>query len=168
MLGHFDDWPRSREFSDDLVRELAPLGRVALVCLTASGRPISYNWNFTFGRRAFWRLPARESGQDWDRHGLGSVGVVTMVEAMIARGLQSIESGPGHYEYKLQHGGVEFPLRSVLVCRQSMYARVIGRLAIAQSRALHLAYYRGWRGRVVPRLGWKNRPLWRVWIRTRL
>ena len=168
MLGHFDDWPRARAFSDDLVRELAPLGRVALVCLTASGQPISYCWNFAFGHRAFWRLPARESGRDWDKHGLGSVGVVTMVEAMIARGLQSVESGPGHYEYKLQHGGEEFPLRSVLVRRRSMYARVVGRLAIAQSRALHLAYYRGWRGRVVGRLGWKYRPLWKGWIRTRL
>jgi CelD/BcsL family acetyltransferase involved in cellulose biosynthesis len=167
-LGHFGDWPGSLEFSKELVRELAPLGRVSLVCLTASDRPVSYYWNFTYGRRAFWRLPARESGRDWDKFGLGRVGLVMMIEAMIAKGLQSVEGGPGHYEYKLQHGAAEYPLRSVLVARRSPYVRAATRLAAAVSDGFHFVYYRAWRGKVIPRMNLKYRPLWKSWIRTRL
>jgi CelD/BcsL family acetyltransferase involved in cellulose biosynthesis len=169
MLGHFGDWPQASSFSETLVQQLAPLGRVALVCLTASGRPISYYWNFTFGQRAFWRLPARESGREWDKHGLGRVGLVKMIEAMIGRGLHSVEGGPGHYDYKLQHGAVEYPLRSMLVIsRRSVFTRVGGLLAAAFSDALHFAYARAWRGKVIRRLGLSYRPFWKIWIRTRL
>ena len=55
-LGHFDDWPGSREFSRDLVRTLAAEGRVRLIRLLADGEPVAYYWCFRMDDTFYWRL----------------------------------------------------------------------------------------------------------------
>ena len=57
-LGHFGDWPGAGAFNEELVRTLAPLGRVRLVRLWADDLVASYQYCLTFGDRMYWRLPA--------------------------------------------------------------------------------------------------------------
>jgi CelD/BcsL family acetyltransferase involved in cellulose biosynthesis len=168
LPGHFGDWPGSLAFAEDLVRELAPAGRVVLSCLLAGDRPVSYFWDFRYGATAHWRLPARETAEEeMEKLGLGRVGLIQRIETLIPEGIRTVEDGPGHYEYKLQHGAEEHPLRSILVVRSSPYARAAMRVAIAVSDGIHFAYYRGWRRRGLGLLGLRPGSLWRIWIRTR-
>lgn len=166
--GHFGDWPGSLDFSREAVRALAPLGRVALIGIEIGGSAVCAYWCFLLGDRCYWRLPARAVGDSWDQFGLGRVGLVTMLGAMIDRGVGYVEGGPGHYEYKTKHGATEHPLSSFVFVRNSRVTRLKVRWLWTFADSLHLAYYRGWRLKIAPALGVRTGPLWRCWTRTRL
>jgi CelD/BcsL family acetyltransferase involved in cellulose biosynthesis len=167
-LGHFGDWPGSGKFNEALVSTLAPLGRVRLVRLWANEQVASYQYCLTFGERMYWRLPARLAGEEWNRYGMGRLGLVKMIEAAIGEGIRWIEGGPGHYEYKMQLGGQEVPLISQAIVANSYKSRLCWKMFQKASRLLHLLYYRLWFVRIAPRLPLRRKPLWRIWIRSRL
>ncbi|MGD9692462.1 MAG: GNAT family N-acetyltransferase [Phycisphaerales bacterium] len=165
--GHFGDWRGSHEFSAELVRTLSREGNAGLVSLEVGGEVIGMEWFLTWGERGFWRLPARRVGEPWDKLGLGRVGLVELIGALIERGVREIEAGPGRYEYKLKHGGEEYAMRSVVgIARGSGGRRM--RLLFWWSRVTHLLYYRAWRIRYAPKVGMGARPLWSGWARARL
>ena len=164
--GHFGDWPRSAAFNFDLVKELSLLGRLRMVQLIADGNLIAEQYAFTFGDRCYWRLPARAVDSDMNRFGLGTLGLLQLIDEMIKERVRWIEAGGGHYDYKIQHGGQEIPYRSVVVGSVRSPWRV--RLFFFAADAIHLVYYKIWRLRIVPRLPLPRRPLWLTWIRFRL
>ncbi len=164
-LGHFDDWPGSREFSRDLVRTLARTDRVRLIRLLADDQVVAYYWCFGMNGRYYWRLPARATGKEWDQFALGRVGLMKMMESAAAEGVTAIEAGTGRYEYKEQLKAKTFPLYSVALCRRGLAPGLRARLTLAYGDVLNLAYYRLWYIRIAPRVGILRRPLWRSWIR---
>ena len=171
-LGHFGDWPGSGEFNQALVRTLGPQGRVRLVRLWANDQVVSYQYCLTFGDRLYWRLPARLIGEEWNRYGMGRLGLVKMIEAAISEGIRWIEGGPGHYEYKVQLGGQEVPLVSQVIVANSRKSRLCWKLFQKAADLLHLLYYRGWFLKLAPKLGEINgevqtSALWPIWIRSR-
>lgn len=167
-LGHFGDWPRALEFHTALVRRNAPLGRLRLVRLLLDDEPIAYNYAYRLGAAYHWLLPSRRVGEEYDRMGLGRVGVMTMIEAAIAEGARRVEAGPAHYDYKVQLGGTEIPRRALLIAarRRGVRARV-QRFALA-ARCLDVAYNKFWYRRVAPRIRWGRGSLWDWWIRSRI
>ena len=167
MLGHFGDWPEAVAFNRDLVRAMAPLGRLRLERLTAGAEVVAYDYSFRLGDRLYWRLPARRTGEPWDRLGLGRVSLVERIEAAITAGIRHIEGGSGHYDYKVRLGATEYPLGSMLIAG--------GTVAIAKARLLchwadllHRLYYKAWFSRIAPRLPLRRRPLWQMWIRSHM
>jgi CelD/BcsL family acetyltransferase involved in cellulose biosynthesis len=166
-LGHFGDWPRSLDYNRDLVRTLAQDGRVRLIRLLADGRVVSYYFCFESNGTYYWRLPARLTGEEWDRFALGRVGLLKMLEVAGAEGATAIEAGTGRYEYKEKLNARSLPVHSVTLRGSGLAARCRARLALAAGDLLNLAYYRLWFARVAPRLGIPLRPLWRSWIRSR-
>lgn len=167
-LGHFGDWPCSEAFNRELVCELSKLSRLRITRLWAGEDVVSYQYSFVFGGCCYWRLPARAPQKEWDRFGLGRMGLITMIESLTSEGIEQIEAGAGHYDYKVQLGGIEYPMRSVLVGRNTFAARLRGRLFCRAAQWLDLLYYRIWFLKVAPRLGLPRRPLWRTWVRSRL
>ena len=166
-LGHFEDWPASREFSWDLVRTFARTGRVRLVRLLADGKVLAYYWCFALNRTYYWRLSARLVGEQWDQYALGRVGVVKMMEVAAADGVTAIEAGVGSYGYKENLNAKTFPLYSLAVSGRGPVSRLRARLTLACGDMLNFAYYRVWYLRIAPRVGIFRRPLWRSWIRRR-
>lgn len=166
-LGHFLDWPHALDFNSDLAVEGARRGRLRLVSLFAGEDVVSIQLSYSFGSRWHWRLPARVVGPEWDKYGLGRVGLVKMLEAAIGEGVEEVEAGPGHYEYKVKLGANELPLYSALFAADKWHARLKSRVFIALADALHFFYYRIWFVKVAPKLPCKRRPLWNIWIRTR-
>lgn len=164
-LGHFGDWPGSRGFALDLVRELARSDQVRLIRLLADGQVVSYYWCFVAGATYYWRLPARVHGKSWDQFSLGRVGLMKMMEVAAAEGVTSIEAGTGRYEYKEKLNATTLPLRSIVVARRGWAARARARAALAYADLLHLAFYRVWFLRVAPRAKFLRTSLWRSWIR---
>lgn len=164
-LGHFGDWPGSRAFASDLVRELARSGQVRLIRLIADDQVVSYYWCFVSGSTYYWRLPARVFGEAWDQFSLGRVGLMKMMEVAAAEGVTSIEAGTGRYEYKDKLNATTLPLRSIVVGRRGPATRARARVALAYADLLHLAFYRVWFLRVAPRAKFLRTALWRSWIR---
>ena len=127
-LGHFGDWPRSREFTRDLVDTLAGTGRapdpagrrrrgrLVLLLLRADG---------TY----YWRLPARLTGEEWDQFALGRVGLLKMIEVAAAEGATAIEAGTGAYEYKEKLNADTLPLCSSC-CAAGASPRAAARVAL--------------------------------------
>ncbi len=166
-LGHFDDWPGSREYSWDLVRSLAASDRVRLVRLMADDQVVAYYWCFALGATYYWRLSARLFGQEWDQFALGRVGVVQMMELASGDGARAIEAGIGSYGYKENLNAQTYPLHSIALRRNGILPRIRALFTLVYGDLLDLAYYRVWYLRVAPRVKVLRRPLWRSWIRRR-
>jgi CelD/BcsL family acetyltransferase involved in cellulose biosynthesis len=165
-LGHFGDWPGSREFTRDLVQDLARTDQVRLIRLLADDQVVSYYFCFQLNSTFYWRLPARLTGE-WDQFGVGRIGLLKMMEVAGAEGATAIEAGTGRYEYKDKLNAATLPLRSLSVGRRGVLSSWRARLTLALGDFLHLAYYKVWFQRVAPRVHLLRGPLWRSWIRRR-
>jgi CelD/BcsL family acetyltransferase involved in cellulose biosynthesis len=166
-LGHFGDWPGSREFSRDLVRVLARADRVRLIRLRADDQVVCYHWCLYVNGTYHWRLLGRLSGPQWDQFGLGRVSQLKMMELASAEGATVIEAGTGRYEYKEKLNAETLPLHSIVLCRKGLLPHLRARFTLAYGEFLNYAYYRIWYLRVAPRARIPRRPLWRSWIRRR-
>ncbi|NTU73057.1 GNAT family N-acetyltransferase [Candidatus Roizmanbacteria bacterium] len=167
-LGHFNDWPKGVEFHSRLVNGQVRKGRLRLLRLLVEGKVVSYQLCYAFGKRWYWRLPARVVGPDWDKYALGRIGLIKEIEMAIIEGVKEIEAGPGHYDYKIKLGGTEYPLYTFLLTRTQRSCRWRAFLFLKLSSVLHFFYYRVWFNRLAPKLPFKRKPLWKLWIRTRL
>jgi len=167
-LGHFTDWPLGQSFHQNLAQIQAQKGRLRLICLMADDQTVSYQLCYSFGNKYYWRLPARIVGTEWERFGLGRVGMIKMLEAALDEGVHYVDAGAGHYDYKVKAGGVENPLYCMLLVRNNLYSKVRGYMFSKISYLINLFYYRIWFIRLAPKLPFKQQPLWKTWIRTRL
>jgi CelD/BcsL family acetyltransferase involved in cellulose biosynthesis len=168
MLGHFHDWPAADIFNRDLIRAMAPQDRLWLHRLSSQGRTLAYEYSYRLGDWLYWRLPARRTGEPWDRLGIGRVSLTTLVQTAIAAGVRHIEAGPGHYDYKIHSGATEYPLGSMLIVADTAWVRAKTRLWGRWANLLHLLYYRIWFSRIAAHLPLPRRPLWRTWVRSHL
>jgi CelD/BcsL family acetyltransferase involved in cellulose biosynthesis len=164
--GHFGDWPHSDAFNLDMVKQLSELGRFRMFRLSANGNVVAMQYAFTFGGNCYWRLPARAIGNDMDRFGLGTLGLMQLLEQMSREGIRRIEAGTGGHGYKMQYGGERTGFRSILVSSARRGPSLRVRLFLGISDLIHFAYYRAWRLRIAPRLPLPRTPLWRTWIRS--
>lgn len=165
-LGHFGDWPRADEFNRKLVATLGPLGQVRFFNIRANDEIVSSQFCFQFGANNYWRLPARSFGTEWDRYSFGRLGLGNMIGASIAEGVRTVEGGRGHYDYKVQMGGKEWPLRTVQVIRRGLTVAPRLRLFNLTAAALNVGYYKIVFCRLAPKYPALQRPLWPGWIRT--
>jgi CelD/BcsL family acetyltransferase involved in cellulose biosynthesis len=166
--GHFGDWPDSVSFNDQMIACMARSGRARCHHITADEALICSQYCYVFGTTNYWRLPARAVGEPWDTLGLGSIGLVKQIEQSIADGQDAIEAGIGRYDYKVQWGGEELPLRSLLVVARTRSSLVRAKWFMRAAALLDLLYYRILFKRVAPMLRLPRAPLWRCWIRSRI
>jgi CelD/BcsL family acetyltransferase involved in cellulose biosynthesis len=165
-LGHFGDWPAAMEFNRDLVECFSVQDKVRFYRIQADDTVATSQYCFVHNRTNYWRLPARAGIHDGERLGLGRLGLVKMIEDSIADGISIIEGGRGHYDYKVQLGATEWPLRTVQIMRSGTTVWLRVKLFRMFARLLNLAYYKVFFLRITPRFRWLNRPLWATWIRS--
>lgn len=165
-LGHFRDWPKSVEFNRDLVHTLSKQGMVRFFRILADDQFVSSQFCFLFGGTNYWRLPARACKSEWDKLSLGKMGLIQMVKASIGEGHHAIEGGRGHYDYKVQLGGSEWPLRSIQFMRRGAGVSARVRAFRGTAALIDLAYYKVLFMRLAPRFPVLQRSLWSVWIRS--
>ncbi len=165
--GHFGDWPSSGRFSAQLSTELAKQSQVLLLKLSSGQETLGYEWCLLQGEKGYWRLPARVTDEQWEKLGLGRIGMVKMIEAMIQSGVREIEAGPGRYEYKVKHGAVETQLSSVWAFADSALMRLKMGFVASGVRLADYLYYRVWFLKLRQRLGLRPAALARWWTRLR-
>ncbi len=164
--GHFGAWPKAEEFNLALVKTLGKLGRVRLIRLSADGHVILYQYAFALGGSYYWRLPAREIGNEYDQLSLGLVGMVVMIKAAINEGMDTIEGGLGHYEYKTKLGAREYMAHTVLFTANRIGVRFRCRIFGLMADMINIFYYKIWIARILPRIGQRKKPFWKTWIRS--
>ena len=165
-LGHFGDWPRAMAFNRDLVEYLSEQNKVRFHRILADGMVATSQYCLVHNGVIYWRLPARVNNLEWEKLGLGKVGLVKMVEGSIAEGIGIIDGGRGHYDYKVQLGAREWPLRTVQIMRPGATVWLRVKLFRTFARWLNLAYYKIFFIRLAPRFSWLRHSLWSTWIRS--
>jgi CelD/BcsL family acetyltransferase involved in cellulose biosynthesis len=165
--GHFREWPASEDFNRDLVKAYATEDKVRFFVISCDGAVISSQYCFFLGSRCYWRLPARTISERWEKLGLGRIGLVKMIEALIQDGVRKVEAGPGRYDYKRRHGGKECPAVKVLGFRKGSIAYSRAKIALSLSNAIDYLYYRIWYIKISRFLGMKSNKLNNIWLSTR-
>jgi CelD/BcsL family acetyltransferase involved in cellulose biosynthesis len=122
--GHFHAWPNALEFHRKLVETHAGLGRVRFVRVLVGDEVVANQYNYAFGKTLFAELPARATGREWDRLSLGCSSQVKLLEAAMNEGFAFMDSGPGHYDYKLLLNGKEFAVVIIRIGSRRLWSRI--------------------------------------------
>jgi len=175
--GHFEDWPGSAAFYSAVAERSRPGWGVRFDLQDGTGAdggpvPLAANFQLISGPTAHWRLPARTLDSEAEKLSIGKAAVVLMIEGLISSGIRRIEAGRGEYDYKIWLGGENVLVHGLLISPATAAGRLRLRLLLWASDLINLLHYRIWFLKLAPvlrhKLGWKPRPLWRLWIRTRV
>lgn len=168
--GHFVDWPGSAAFYADLAGQQG--SPVEFHDLIGQDGPLATQFVLHAGPNAHWRLPARSLDPMAERMSIGKVGLLRMIEALIAAKAVCVEAGRGEYDYKIAYGGENVAIHRLIAAPAGGRGRRRLALLLAWADLVHLVYYRAWFVKLSPFLrqhsGLRPRPLWRHWISTRV
>jgi CelD/BcsL family acetyltransferase involved in cellulose biosynthesis len=165
-LGHFKDWPMATEFNRDLVEIFGKDGMVRFFRILADDQVVSSQFCFLFEGVNYWRLPGRDSRPSYADLSLGRMGLIQMIDSLIAEGVNVVEGGRGRYGYKLQLGGQEWPVGRIQFTRSGVWVGIRVRMFRMLASLLDLGYYRVFYTRLVPKFSCFKHSLWPVWIRS--
>jgi CelD/BcsL family acetyltransferase involved in cellulose biosynthesis len=161
-LGHFGDWPHSEDFHRSMLAKQAERGR-GLLCETRSGSELlASEYCYHFGPRLHWVLTARQPEVG------GRLGFGEMIKECCSRGVREIDAMRGYYDYKKWMGARTVHQRCIVGVRDGFASRLRTGAFRGASFALDRLYYKLWFSRLAPRLPVKRKPLWPLWIRSRL
>lgn len=164
--GHFGAWPRALEFNRALVQAQSQLGRARFLRISANGTVICSQYAFALGDAYYWELPARSVGEPWERFSLGPTGIVNMIAAGMQEGVQRIEGGLAHYDYKVRLNAREHTTRTFRLISARARTRISAGLLNFGRLGLLYGYHKIWYRRVVPRLPQRfSRAQWYGWLR---
>lgn len=164
--GHFKAWRKADIYNLALVRKLSQKNRARLIRISADKTPISYIYGFVYGNSFFAELPARAIESHWNRFDLGRTGIASMISSAIQEGLNKIEGGQGHYDYKVRLGAKEFEIIIVRITADRWQSRLKSKLLRLTFWLLNIVYFKIWYQRLQPHLpNFLQRPIWRIWIK---
>jgi len=164
--GHFGAWPQAKFFNRSVSLALAGLGRTRIIKVTADGIPILYQYAFVLGSRCYWQLPARATGKPWERFSLGATAAVMLLRYCIEQGIDHVEAGLGHYDYKTRLHATESPVSTIRVVARQRWATFRSALLGFVYEITNLLYHKIWYMRLQPRMpSCFRRGLWKGWIR---
>ena len=164
--GHFGAWPHALNFHRTLVRAQGEQGRLRFIRLLADERVIASGYRFAFGDRVHAELTSRDSDPKWDRFSLGPTHALTMHAHAISEGMRRVESGLGHYDWKVRLGAKEHAALTFRIVASGFPSRARLLLFTVMRNCVSVAYHKLWYRRIMPRLPhslW--RPQWRLWLR---
>ena len=166
--GHFVG-DRSRErFWLKLCDELSSRDGIRLIRFSTPDRVIVYDYCLKFGKGYFAKFRARDYGPAWDNLGIGAVALVELLRTAIEDGADRVESGPGHYDYKVAYGATESPIGSILLFANRPLVKWRYRLFAKMVKLFDLVYLKIWFWRIRPKLPLPPKARSKLWFRTRL
>lgn len=166
--GHFLGDPLREKFWLKLCEDLGARDEVRLLRISGDDRVLAYDYSFKFGKAYFGKYRARVFGAEWNNLGVGSVALVELIRAAIEEGMNRLESGAGHFEYKMEYGATETPIGSMLFVANRPSVRRRFRFFEKMVKLLDLLYLRIWFFKLRPRLPIPPKTRWKLWYRTRL
>lgn len=149
--GHFAAWPQGEAYNRALVRAQARHQRVRFYRMLIDGHVVSNRYTFVLGNTLYSELPARETGEPWDKLGIGSISLVKFNQAAIEHGISAIDSGLGNYEHKAQLGGDQVPVGVWRIVARGANPLKVRAFQLV-SRLIILVFHKLWYRRVLPHL----------------
>jgi CelD/BcsL family acetyltransferase involved in cellulose biosynthesis len=150
--GHFGAWPNALEYNRALVKSQGRLGRVRFFKLWAGDKVIANQYTFALGKTLFAELPARAFGPEWEKFSLGCTSQIKLIEAAIKEGFTKMDSGLGHYTYKVLLNGTETKVLVARLQRASAVSAFKVRAAKKLGSLATVALNKIWYRRIMPRL----------------
>jgi len=170
-LGHFADWRNAIQFHRQVAIAQMQHNRLRLLEVKLGDSPLGYQYDYKFGCRYHAFLNARGAVDELPgvspTVSIGSILYAEQVKNAIKEGVRCIDMMQGRDEYKLRLGGKIFPVRTIYIFPKKLFVLIRVYLFRALSWLLNFCYYRIWFCRIAPKLPFKRRPLWQIWIRTR-
>ena len=170
--GNFSDWPDNAVFYPVLAEKTVKNPIVQFHQQSGTQGILAQQFCLIWGKTCHWRLPARTLDPAAEKLSVGKVSMLMMIEELISQGVTRIEAGRGEYDYKRAFGGKSIAVRRLIISPASLAGRLRLRILLGWADLLHLFYYRIWFLKLAPRwyrlTGRAARPLWRIWIKTRL
>lgn len=165
--GHFDDWPKSREFHLKAAKSQLQQGRLQLLKVMIKDICLGYEYTYKLGNTCFEFLNARADSEELKNISVGKIVFSELVKKSIEQNIKFIDSMRGKYEHKLRLGGKLFSINSMYLIRKNNAFSTL-RIGFFRyfSKLLNLCYYRIWYCRIAPKLPLKQKPLWKIWMRT--
>jgi CelD/BcsL family acetyltransferase involved in cellulose biosynthesis len=164
--GHFNDWPDSVKFHREITQAQLKLGRLRLFKMCIGDNCVEYDYAYNFSGTYFHLLNGRTIEPMFRNISVGAVAFSEVAMKASDEGVSLINSMRGKYEYKMRLGGVLVPIHTILVLRKNLVTSLRIRTFRCLSRMINFCYYRVWFSRIAPKLPWRRRPLWKLWIRT--
>lgn len=161
-LGHFGDWPDAEAFHREMVDRQLQRKRLTLITVHAGDDLVASEYAYHFADRAHWILAARQPRIP------GRIGYCALVREAMERGVTCVDGLRGLYEYKRLLGARIERQKMITATRSAALGSLKTAMFRVAARWLDLLYYRLWFCRVAPRIGWRPKPLWRIWIRSRI
>ncbi len=164
--GHFEDWPSAREFHGELAKTHLKQKRLRLMRISLGNQCLGYKYGYILGDNYFDFLDARSDSKELAGVSLGRILYGEMIRTAIQEKVKSIDSMRGRYKHKLEMGGELFQTHNLYITPKKSTAAI--RISVFRFFAylLNLFYYRIWFNKVAPRLPFKRKGLWKIWIRT--
>jgi CelD/BcsL family acetyltransferase involved in cellulose biosynthesis len=149
-----------------LVRAQASRGRVRFIRIVAGEAVVAEEYAYVIGDRYYAELTARASESQWDRFSLGPTSTVRMLAHGIAERMTRVESGLGHYDYKVRLGAQEHAAVTFRLVSSRLGSRIRVAFFSVVRDGLRFGYLKVWYRRIVPRLPqWFWRPQHPFWLR---
>lgn len=167
-LGHFGDWPAAFDFHRDMAVFQLARGRLRLLGIHLRSDVLGYEYAYKFGDKYYGILNARTEDNIYNKIGIGAIIHSEHVKGGISEKIAYIDSMRGKYEHKLRLGGELFTMKNISVIKKGIINSFCVNLFRMFTIILDFMYYRIWFRRIAPKLPFKRRPLWKLWIRTRL
>jgi CelD/BcsL family acetyltransferase involved in cellulose biosynthesis len=166
--GHFGAFPNSEVFHRELAQEQLKHGRLRLLKVRADSHILGYKYAYKFGDRYLEFLDARSDTRELAQASPGEIVFCEQMKKAIGEKVRCIDSMRGKYEYKLQMGGKLFPINNIFVYSGTLWPLIRMRIFCGLSWMLHMCYYNIWWRRIAPKLPFRRRALWKIWLRSNM
>ena len=164
--GHFGDWPKSRGFHYEIARAQLQKGRLRLLKVSIGEQDLGYEYGYKFGDTYCWFLNARQEIEGAPAGlSFGKVMFSEFMKRALSEKVRYIDGLVGKYEYKLQLGGQLFQIKNIYIIPRKITSRLRVFLLRLCARLLNVCYYKIWYCRIAPRLPYKKKGLWEVFIK---
>ncbi|MCK4627499.1 MAG: GNAT family N-acetyltransferase [Sedimentisphaerales bacterium] len=166
--GHFGDFPGAGQFHSEMAREQIKHNRLRLLEVKKSDYILGYKYAYKFGEYFVEFLDARLEAKELNRASLGTIVFCEQLKNSFEDGVRCIDSLRGKYEHKLRMGGKMFPINNIFISSRRFWPSIRIRVFYGSAWLLNMLYYNIWYRRIAPRLPFKRRPLWRIWLRSNM
>jgi len=163
-LGHFADYHLAKEFYREVAGAAIKHQRLRLLEVKLGNEFLGYKYAFKFGDKYVEYLDARNSINKYSRAGLGNIIFCEQLKKALQENVHCIDSLTGKYEHKLRMGGTLFPTNEIFIHSQNKHSVMRIKIFRMLVNAIHMLYYNIWFRRIMPRLPFKPRHLWDLWI----
>lgn len=167
-LGHFGDWPSAYSFHYEMANSQLLHGRLRLMCIRFNNEVLGFEYAYKLGDKYYAILNARTENEIYTKIGIGSVVFSEQAKMAIDEKVAYIDAMRGRYEYKLMLGGQLVSIKKIIISNKNFTNLLRVKIFYFTIKLINFFYYRIWFIRLAPKLPFKRKPLWKLWIRTRL